>query len=176
MAGTNNLSMKALPLLYAVLLVAALVVGYHNTLYSPFVLDDAHNIVLNQYIQIKDLSLVSLQKLFSESNPTYRRPVAGISFALNYLAGGYETTGYHLVNVFIHIAAALLVFRLCYWYLQKTKTLTGDAAVGLAAATALLWAANPIQTSAVTYIVQRMTSLCTFFFSPPLFSTCTAGT
>ena len=164
MAGAKQLSLKALPLLYAILLVAALVVGYHHTLHSPFVLDDAHNIVLNQYIQIKDLSLASLERLFSEFNPTRQRPVAGISFALNYLAGGYETTGYHLVNIFIHIVSALLVFRLFSWYLQKTKTLTGDAAVGLAAAAALLWAANPIQTSAVTYVVQRMTSLCSLFF------------
>ncbi len=40
------------------------------------------------------------------------RYVAYLSFALDYRLGGLATTGYHLVNVLVHVANALLVYAL----------------------------------------------------------------
>ena len=164
MPGSNRTANKALPFLYGALLIAAVLAGYGNTLHSPFVLDDLHNIVQNPSIRIQELDRTALRQILSPFNPARQRPVASISFALNHLTGGYDTTGYHLVNIFIHLVASLLVFRLFFWYLRKARDAERDTAYALAAAAALLWAVNPIQTSAVTYIVQRMTSLCTLFF------------
>lgn len=164
MVGQNETSHKFLPYAFAVLLAVAVLAGYLNTLYSPFVLDDESNILRNNSIQIQDFGAASLRKIFSGFSTSAQRPVANLSFALNYLAGGFDTTGYHVVNIFIHLMTSLVVFRLFVWYVRKTKTLAGDSAIQLAGVAALLWAANPIQTNAVTYIVQRMTSLCAFFF------------
>ncbi len=144
-------------------LVLAVFLGYHHTLHSPFLLDDGPNIVQNPYIQINDLSLDSLKKVFSPEQPSARRPVASLSFALNYLYSGYDPAGFHIVNIFIHILTAFTVFQLFLFYFTQT-TRTETDAMGLAFVAALLWAVNPLQTSAVTYIVQRMTILSTLFF------------
>ena len=40
----------------------------------------------------------------------------------------------------------------------------GDAATPLALAVAILWAVHPLQTSAVTYVVQRAESLMGLFY------------
>ena len=160
----KRLSNRALSYFYSALLVGAILLAYQNTLHSPFVFDDESNIIRNRYIQIEELNHNSLRKILSQSSTSPARPVANISFALNYLVGRYNTFGYHLVNIFIHIITALVVFRLFVWYGKKMQRGESDTTIELAFAAALLWAVNPIQTSAVTYIVQRMTSLCTLFF------------
>ena len=38
------------------------------------------------------------------------RPIANLSFAVNYAFGGREVAGYHAVNVAIHLLCALLLF------------------------------------------------------------------
>lgn len=149
------------------LLSLAVFLGYHHTLQSPFLLDDGPNIVKNPYIQIQDLSFDSLQKVFSPEQPSARRPVASLSFALNYLYSGYDPAGFHSVNIFIHILTAFTVLQLFLFYFSRTSR-TAAEGMGLALAAALLWTLNPLQTSAVTYIVQRMTILCTLFFSASL--------
>ncbi len=148
-------------------LLCAIAVGYGHTLNSPFLFDDEPNIVQNPYIRIDNLSFASLGKVFSPDQPSYTRPLANLSFALNYLADGYKPLGFHLVNIFIHILTSIVVFRLCSFYFLKTG-FSGKDSVKLAAFAALLWALNPLQINAVTYIVQRMTSLCTLLFSTSL--------
>lgn len=150
-------------------LLGAIGLGYHHTLHSPFLLDDGVNIVQNPYIQIDSLSLESLKKVFSPYQPSYTRPVANLSFALNYFLAGYDPVGFHLVNILIHVFTSFILFRLFFFYFLKTDIGYNDA-LKLAAFAALLWAVNPLQTSAVTYIVQRMTSLCTLFVSAALLS------
>jgi hypothetical protein len=88
-----------------------------------------------------------------------------ISFALNYYFGGSDVFGYHLVNILIHIAVAFTFFLLARTTLNL-PVLAGrfQQSSEIACAAALLWAVHPLQTNAVTYIVQRMTSMATLFF------------
>ncbi len=152
--------------IFLFVLLGAIALGYGHTLNSPFLLDDWPNIVRNPYIRIDSLSFSSLGKVFSPYQPS-NRPVANLSFALNYLVGGIHPFGFHLVNILIHILTAIVVFRLCSFYFLKAG-FSGKDSIKLAAITALLWALNPLQINAVTYIVQRMTSLCTLLFSTSL--------
>jgi hypothetical protein len=86
------------------LLAAAI---YANTLGVPFVFDDGPNIKHNPHIARSPFSLDGLKKAGFES-PNSTRPVANISFGLNYYLGGYHVIGYHLVNIVIHMVTGLL--------------------------------------------------------------------
>ena len=163
--GDNN--PRVYLFLFALVLLGGVALSYHHTLHSPFLLDDGPNIVQNPYIRIDSLSLESFKKVFSPYQPSSTRPLANLSFALNYIVGGYDPTGFHLVNILIHILTSFILFRLFFFYFSKTNFSENDS-LKLAAFAALLWALNPLQTSAVTYIIQRMTSLSTLFFSASL--------
>lgn len=129
------------------LLLLAAVLPYLNTLDAPWYFDDSNNIYENPLV--RDLPR-ALRGVLQE------RGVAMLTFALNHRLGGVDPTGYHLVNIAIHagcvVAVWLLLCRLCAdcrrWPL-----------IG-----ALLFAVHPLQTQAVTYVVQRMTSLSALFF------------
>src|SRR5512134_3139879 len=144
------------------LAVLALLI-YSNSFHVPFVFDDEPSIKDNPLIR-------NLANFFSSGSGTAinpRRFLGYLSFALNYRFGGLDVTGYHVVNVAVHIANAFLVYLLVRLTF-RTPALQGSALVPrrgfLALATASLFVAHPLQTQAVTYIVQRFTSLSTFFY------------
>jgi Flp pilus assembly protein TadD len=145
------------------LLIAGLaVLVYSNSLDAPFVFDDLQNIVGNPAIRVSPLSLSGLARAAFES--PLPRPVAYASFALNHAAGGYRVGGYHAVNVALHVGCALLAWALAARLLsrQPRRPRYGIAAAALFAGS--LFAVHPVQTQAVTYVVQRMTSLAVFFY------------
>lgn len=127
------------------LLVTALLYGH--TLHAPWYLDDTLNILDKG--SVRNLSQ-SLQRLLTPRGPAY------LTFALNYALDGYHLAGFHLVNIAIHFLTSGLVFLIARRIFRRA-----DAA---ALVTALIFLAHPLQTQAVTYIVQRMTSLAALFF------------
>ncbi len=169
-----NLNVNALfkrPFAAILLILLAGIIVYANTFQVPFVFDDEISITKNSVIRNLDN--------FYANNEGYEflpnRYVAYLTFALNYHFDGLNVSGYHAVNLFIHLIAALLVyallrltFRTPYFQEQGedsrggTQGSTCHAFIPLFAA--LLFVVHPIQTQAVTYIVQRITSLATMFY------------
>ncbi len=156
------------PSLRSFLVLAVLVfVIYSNTLHSPWVLDDFDNIITDESIHIDHLDAASLRKPLKSTLESGRldRPLARFTFALNWYAGGDTPWAYHLVNLCIHALCAFLIF-LCVSALHRAPR--GGAgrrdAVAVSLMAAAFWAANPLQTQAVTYIVQRMAALAGFFY------------
>ena len=150
-----------LSLLLLVLLVGAI---YAHTLDSPFVFDDKPNIVSNVHIRISDLSSQSLTDAAFKS-PMPQRPLSNISFALNYYLHGYHQSGFHLVNILIHIITGLVLYffvktTLCTPYIRCDA----NQRLLIAFFTAAIWVVHPLQTQSVTYIVQRMNSLAAMFY------------
>jgi tetratricopeptide (TPR) repeat protein len=135
----------------ALLLVGAGIAAYANSLGAAFVYDDWRWIESNPAIRHLDLAA-----LVSDTS----RPVWKLSLALNYAAGGLDVTGYHLVNVSIHLLAGLALFGLVHRTLLAPRQADRYArhASVLAFAVALLWLVHPLQTQAVTYVVQRAES------------------
>lgn len=153
------------------LVVIVGLIAYSNTFQVPFAFDDTNSIVKNPVITSLDNFLSSSQGY--TYNP--RRVVGYFSFALNYYFGELEVTGYHVVNLAIHIINALLIYALVIltfktpymWSLPNhdSPSEKGGGEGGLIALfSALLFVAHPIQTQAVTYVVQRLTSLATMFY------------
>jgi len=145
--------------LIALLVIAAsTALVYSNTFRASFHFDDAPNIIDNQ-------SLRDLHRLWPPSGTRY---LGFLSFALNYEFGGLEVFGYHLTNLLIHVCNGLLVYWLAAITLQTPVLRCAEAGPlvrgYLPLAAGLLFAVHPGQTQAVTYIVQRFTSLATLFY------------
>ncbi|MBI4949939.1 MAG: tetratricopeptide repeat protein [Deltaproteobacteria bacterium] len=140
----------------AVLVVVAVIaVAYSNTLFAPFQFDD-HLYVID-YNAGKGLGAFW--------PPSGTRYVTYLSFALNYRFGGLSTFGYHLVNIIIHALNSIGVYLLVAW-IVRAPLLKGRVALApsIALLSAVLFAAHPVQTEAITYISQRFASLATLFY------------
>ena len=146
---------------------------YSNTFHASWHFDDRPNIINNYYLHLKDLHPKSLVRTFftNPRNPLeirekMYRPVACLTFALNWYFGKDNVVGYHIINITIHILTAFFLY-LTILKLFKSPNLKGKSKGNehfIALLTAVLWAVNPIQTQAVTYIVQRMTALAAMFY------------
>jgi len=146
------------------LLAAIVILTYHQTLTFPFILDDIHNIRDNAHIRLPSLSFEDLARAGLQS-PSVNRPVANISFALNYYLHDYNPVGYHALNILIHITSGIFLYFLVQATLQTPVLRERYAGFGwIPFFTALIWLVHPLQTQSVTYIVQRMNSLAAMFY------------
>ncbi len=158
------------PLWPAPLIIVAGAACYLNSLHAPFVLDDLSAIVANHDIRRLRDPLVILGGT--------NRPVLEATFALNYAVGKLDTFGYHLVNVAIHLAAALTLYAVVHRTVTRVctaGTTPSRNATPLALAVALLWVVHPLQTAAVTYVVQRGESLMALFYLLTLYASIRAA-
>lgn len=159
------------------LLMAALIcLVYANSFQASWHFDDFSNIVFNQKLHMNDLSYRSIVEAFHADpriNGKLYRPVACLTFALNWYLGHEAVFGYHVVNIVIHCLASLFLLQALI-VLFQTPMLAGryyasDAPYWIALLAATLWAIHPIQTQAITYIVQRMAALAGMFYIAGLF-------
>ena len=139
---------------------------YSNSLKASWHLDDYPSIVNNPKVQIDQFTpALLIQSMQHPEKTSYWRPLSFLTFALNWYIGQNSVIGYHLVNILLHFLAASLIF-LSMGCLLETPALKGKytaSAYFISLLTAVLWAANPMQVQAVTYIVQRMTVLAGVF-------------
>ncbi len=154
----------AVAVLAGALLVTAW--AYAPALRAGFVLDDAPNIIEAPGVHWTSISGRWVRALV-EATPNPRRVVANLTLALNYLAGGLDPHGYHVVNLAIHLLMGPALLWLAMVYLRRTAPaverdggMPPAVAAGLATALFLL---HPLGTQAVTYVVQRMASLAALF-------------
>jgi tetratricopeptide (TPR) repeat protein len=147
----------------ALLIVLAGFLAYSNSLFGPMVFDDRLSIVEN--VGIRSWSHPGSLLIAPRELPTAGRPLVNLSFAINYAAGGLDVFGYHVANLMLHLATALLIMGVVRRTLAL-PTLNGrlsSRSSDLAFAIALLWAVHPLTTDAVTYLTQRtevMSGLC----------------
>jgi hypothetical protein len=149
--------------LYIFFLVAFVFIVYSSNLDGSFIFDDSR-IENNPQLHITSLSLHNLAKAGFESSPS-TRPVSYMTFALNYYFHGFQTRGYHLVNICIHALAAILLFLLIRTTLNLPPLRSKYSIYAwLPFAAALVWAVHPLQTQSISYIIQRMNSLAALFY------------
>ena len=157
------------PLPACAAIVLAGLAAYSNSFHGPFIFDDGYF--------VNTQSAMKLWPIW----PTLAgsRPVVQASLALNYTLGGPGVTGYHVFNLIVHLLAALALFGI----VRRTLTLPALAgrfseriAAALGFCVALLWAVHPLQTEAVTYVIQRMESLMALFYLLTLYGVVRAAT
>jgi protein O-mannosyl-transferase len=133
--------------------IAALVlitVGlYLPTFRSGFIWDDADYVTANPWV--RGTSTI-LDIWFSHSTPQYY-PVTFTSFWLEHKLWGLDPAGYHVVNVLLHAADAVLLYLVMRALSRR-----------LAFAVALVFAIHPIQVETVAWITERKNLLAVLFF------------
>jgi tetratricopeptide (TPR) repeat protein len=141
---------------------------YSNTLNSAWQLDDYHNITENPAVQLSSLDKDSIIKSIyaAPTKENLYRPVAYLTFGLNWYFGQDEVSGYRIVNIVVHIFTAVFLFFTVLLLFQTSRLKKWDQknAYFIALLSASLWAVHPIQIQAVTYIVQRMASMAALFY------------
>ncbi len=142
---------------WVVAIVFGVLIVYANSFQGVFVFDDLPSI--EQNASIRSLR-TALQPPGEIGQTVAGRPLLNLTFALNYAVHGFDVRGYHVVNVALHAAAALLLFGLARraFGTGALATQFGRHATMLAGLVAVLWALHPLQTAAVTYVVQRAES------------------
>jgi Tfp pilus assembly protein PilF len=151
---------------------------YSNTFQAGWHLDDYQNIVTNPRLKMRNLSLGSIKQTFFSAydGGAYRgqklyRPAACLTFGLNYYFGKHDPAGYHLVNITVHFLTAVFLFFtiLILFRSPRLRSVDPEKAFFIALLSSSLWAVNPVQTQAVTYIVQRMAAMGALFYLMGLF-------
>jgi len=136
-------------------LLGAVGLAYLNAFWGQFQFDDYNVIVDNR--------LVHSWAAWAGDLPQSIRPLLKASYTFNWTSG-LGLFGFHLVNLLIHAANALLVYSLSKRFLEGSGSLRSDLASSAALLAALLFALHPIQTEAVTYLSGRSTSLMTLCY------------
>jgi protein O-mannosyl-transferase len=154
--------------LYPWILAAALAITaivYWPGLQGAFLFDDYPNIVDNQGVQPHEASLPSLVRAALASPASdFKRPLASLSFAANYLTTGLDPYWMKLTNLVIHLLNGLLVFLLTRLLLRPISTKDQpDRSDIVATLVAAGWMLLPINLTAVLYVVQRMESMANLF-------------
>jgi protein O-mannosyl-transferase len=142
-------------------ILAAGAAVFAGTFSVPFLYDDIPSIVENPHIRTLWPPWEPLRTSGDVDITVSGRPLAALTLAVNYAWSGLDVRSYHAFNLLIHLAAALLLFDLVRrtLRLERFGGRFESSAEGLALAVALLWVAHPLQTKAVTYVVQRVESL-----------------
>lgn len=92
------------------------------------------------------------------------RPIAYLTFHLNYLLGGTNPSGYRLFNILVHICNALILYQMLRFIILRRVDRERPESITIPLFAALIFLVHPLQTQSVTYTVQRFASLGTFFY------------
>ena len=135
---------------------------YANAIGNAFQYDDRHSIVTNDHIR----SLESIPEFFShpeyfsrDEDKAMYRPLLLATFALNHSWSGYETWSYHLINIFLHALASVMVWLL---FIELRLSLC------LALLGGVMFAAHPLATEPVNYVSSRSELMAAFFLMASL--------
>lgn len=166
----------SLPSRLLLLAFITIILAYLPGLQGSFIHDDFVNIVNNQALHITTLTFSSLKQSFvdirSGNFQLFSRPVANLSFAINYYLDGLEPYNYKAVNLVIHLIIGWLIYlitqkliivsRLARNLLSNNSEHQIDYS-WIALIAAALWLFHPLNVSTVLYTVQRMAQLSTLF-------------
>lgn len=150
------------------LLVALVVFGtYVHSLGNSFNYDDEANIIENPHY--RGLGPDQLRWMFTTFHMGHYQPLSWMSLGLDYLLWRDDPFGYHLTNLLLHVANAVLVYLLALAMLADRTTdpatVTRPTWVGHLAAllAALLFANHPLRVESVVWVTERRDVLSSFF-------------
>lgn len=148
--------LQACRMLFVALLI---VLVFYPALSGGFIFDDYPIFAANPVVHISGWHWPDWWALWTWSHANVQRPLAMFSYALNYALGA-GTWGFKATNLAIHVLNTLLVYLVSHRLLTAAwanATDNDSSRVDYwALCVALVWAINPLQVSAVMYVVQRM--------------------
>ena len=163
------------------LLLAVIVFAcYAPSLRDGFVWDDTALILRDPLIRSWRLIPEGFNHyLFVDATPSdFYRPVQRLSYTIDYALFAARPAPYHLTNILIHLAGAIVLMLLtealldAFGYTQnrsggfpaaEAHPVRHSGARWIAVVTAVVWAIHPIHTSAVVYVSGRADPLAALF-------------
>ena len=156
-----RLSKRIDPDFVAILVLLALgLIAYSNSFLTTFHYDDFTRIIENDAI----FDLSNLGRIYSYCKQRY---LTYLTLAINYKISRFDPTSYHIFNFFIHYFATLFLYFLVIetWKTPAMKESESGSPLRVAAfLTAGIFFLHPLQTQAVTYIIQRAESMAGMFY------------
>src|SRR5438874_4515082 len=135
---------------YLFLLTAVTILAYQPAWHGGFIWDDDAYITNNELLTAPD----GLRRIwFSLDSPSQYFPLVYTMFRFEHSWWGLNPTGYHVVNILLHIANALLL-----WGLLARLRVPGAWLAGA------IFALHPVQVESVAWITERKNVLMGFFF------------
>jgi Flp pilus assembly protein TadD len=130
------------------LAIGLAVVGF--VLFAPSITHPFH---FDDVLILNDANVTNPAHWRNFLNPLHLRQLTYFSFYLNHLVAGINPASYHMVNVALHIANAVLFFFLLNGWFERRLALFAAA----------IFLVHPIQTEPVLYVYQRSILLACFF-------------
>ncbi len=147
--------MPQLSTLQKSLLIAGLTfLAYWPCLSGDFIIDDGMYLTNSRFIE----SPTGVLCFWFTNRPADYYPVSNTSLWIEWRLWGMDPTGYHVTNLLLHIASALLI-----WAILPQLRIPG------AFLAAFLFAVHPVNVEAVAWISQRKDLLALFFFLLSIF-------
>jgi tetratricopeptide (TPR) repeat protein len=137
-------------LLLALLLAVTTILAYQPAWHGGFIWDDDAYITNNELLTAPD----GLRRIwFSLDSPSQYFPLVYTMFRFERAWWGLSPTGYHFVNILLHIANALVL-----WSLLARLRVPGAWLAGA------IFALHPVQVESVAWITERKNVLMGLFF------------
>ncbi len=135
---------------FGALLAAVTIFAYRPAWNGGFLWDDDDYIIKNDLLTASD----GLRRIwFSLDSPSQYFPLVYTTFRLERAIWGLHPSGYHWVNLLLHVANALLV-----WRVLARLNVPGAWLAGA------IFALHPVQVESVAWITERKNVLMGFFF------------
>jgi tetratricopeptide (TPR) repeat protein len=142
--------------LFGLLLAVVTIFMYQPAWHGGFIWDDDDYVTNNELLTAPD----GLRRIwFSLDSPSQYFPLVYSTFRIEHALWGLNPTGYHWVNLLLHVANALLVWRLLARLRVPGAWLAGA-----------IFALHPVQVESVAWITERKNVLMGFFFLQTLFA------
>jgi len=135
---------------FALVLAVVTIFAYRPAWNGGFLWDDDVYITNNELLTAPD----GLRRIwFSLDSPSQYFPLVYTTFRVEHAIWGLDPTGYHWVNLLLHVANALLV-----WLVLARLKVPGAWLAGA------IFALHPVQVESVAWITERKNVLMGFFF------------
>jgi tetratricopeptide (TPR) repeat protein len=136
--------------LFVLILAATTIFAYRPAWHGGFLWDDDAYVTNNELLTAPD----GLHRIwFSLDSPSQYFPLVYTTFRIEHALWGLNPSGYHWVNILLHVANALLV-----WRLLARLNVPGAWLAGA------IFALHPVQVESVAWITERKNVLMGFFF------------
>ncbi len=132
-----------------------IIISFSPGLSADYVFFDEHVDILANPLIRAPFSVGALKNIFSSYVSNQYTPLTIASFWVEYNIFGFNTTVSHLINLFLHLLAASVVFHL---------TSIIGCSKKLAFLVAICWAIHPIQAETVVWVLERRNLLFGLFF------------
>jgi protein O-mannosyl-transferase len=164
---THRLSMSRAARLASCLIpgLVALItfVAFSPALRNGFVnWDDLETLVENP--NFRGVTWSHLSWMFTTFHQGHYQPLSWLTFSMDYLLWGMDPFGYHLTNILLHSANAVLFYFVTLLLLEIAAPVSSAVVLKLAAGfSALLFAIHPLRVESVAWATERRDVLSGFF-------------